>query len=138
LRREVDYIRNFIDLNRIRIKESDAIIFEVIGDLTVKISPALFVPLIENAFKYASFRLQKPGINISLTSEKGIVTFETGNYFDNITDSEKRFSGFGIYNLTKRLELIYPGRYTFQKEAGDRYYNVKLIIDTNADQMYSH
>ena len=138
LSREVDYIRNFIDLNRIRIKESDAIIFEVIGDLTVKISPALFVPLIENAFKYASFRIQKPGISISVTSEKGIVTFETGNYFDNITDSEKRFSGFGISNLTKRLELIYPGRYTFQKEAGDRYYNVKLIIDTNADQMYSN
>jgi two-component system, LytTR family, sensor kinase len=138
LSREVDYIRNFIDLNRIRIKEPDAITFEVIGDLSVKISPALFVPLIENAFKFASFRLQKPGISISVTSENGIVTFEIGNYYDNIPDSEKRFSGFGISNLTKRLELTYPGRYSFQTEAGDLHYNVKLVINTNADQMYSH
>jgi signal transduction histidine kinase len=138
LSREVEYIRNFIELNRIRIKEPDAIIFEVSGDLSAGISPALFEPLIENAFKFASFRIQKPAISISLASEKGIIIFEISNYYDNIPDSEKQFSGFGISNLRKRLELIYPGRHTFHTEAGELRYNVKLIIDTNADQMYSH
>ena len=56
LEKEVEYIRNFIELYRIRIKSPDDIRFEVKGDLNVMISPALFVPLIENAFKFASFR----------------------------------------------------------------------------------
>ena len=138
LGKEVEYIRNFIELNRIRIKEPDAIIFEVSGDLTARISPALFVPLIENAFKFASFRIQKPGISISVSADKGIVTLEIRNYYDPVADTEKKFSGFGLTNLRKRLELIYPGRHSFQTEAGERRYNVKLTIDTNADQMYSH
>ena len=78
LGREVEYIRNFIELNRIRIKDPDDIIIEVSGDLTVRISPALFVPLIENAFKFASFRIQKPGISISVAADKGIVTLRYG------------------------------------------------------------
>ena len=138
LSREIEYIHNFIELNRIRIREPEAILFKAEGDLSVRISPGLFVPLIENAFKYASFRLQKPGINISVKSENGIVAFEIGNYYDNIRDSQKQFSGFGLSNLRKRLELIYPGRYTFNAEYDDFRYNVKLSIDTNADQMYSH
>ena len=138
LGREVEYIRNFIELNCIRIKEPDAIIFEVGGDLSARISPALFVPLLENAFKFASFRIQKPAISISITSGKGIITLEISNYYDNIPDSESRFSGFGISNFRRRLELIYPGRHTFLAEAGELMYNVKLIIDTNEDQMYSH
>jgi sensor histidine kinase YesM len=96
------------------------------------------VPLIENAFKFASFRIQKPAISISITSEKGIITLEISNYYDNIPDSEKQFSGFGISNLRKRLELIYPGRHTFYTEAGELRYNVKLIVNTNEDQMYSN
>ena len=58
LSREVEYIRNFIELYRIRIKTPEDIRFEVKGDLNVMISPALFVPLIENAFKFASFQKQ--------------------------------------------------------------------------------
>jgi two-component system LytT family sensor kinase len=138
LSREIEYIRNFIELNRIRIREPDAIVFEVSGDLTAGISPGLFVPLIENAFKFATFRLQKPGISISVKSQNGIVALEIGNYYDNNPDSEKQFSGFGLSNLRKRLELIYPGRHTFHTEAGEFRYNVKLTIDTNADQMYGH
>jgi two-component system, LytTR family, sensor kinase len=133
LTREVDYIRNFIDLNRIRIKEPEAISFEVHGDLSVSISPSLFVPLIENAFKFAIFRIQKPGISIAIASENGIVTFETWNYYDKIPDTKKSYSGFGISNLRKRLELIYPGKHYFQSEAGEFKYYVKLTVDTNAD-----
>lgn len=56
LKREVEYISNFIELLRIRIKTPEDIRFEVEGDLNVMVSPALFVPIIENAFKFASFR----------------------------------------------------------------------------------
>jgi two-component system, LytTR family, sensor kinase len=132
LYREVEYIRNFIDLNRIRIKTPDDIRFDVQGDLNQMITPALFVPLIENAFKYASFRKQKPCIDIHLQAGNSIVVFEISNYYDyNSNDSEDSHSGYGIINLKKRLQLTYPDKHRLVIERGDSQYNVKLIIETN-------
>jgi two-component system, LytTR family, sensor kinase len=133
LGREVEYIQNFIELNQIRVKTSDAIIFEVRGNLSVKIAPALFVPLIENAFKFASFRNQKPAIQINLLSDSGIITLEISNSYENNEETETSFSGFGIANLKRRLELIYPGRHELVTERGEMRYYSKLTIDTNAD-----
>ncbi|MBK7628211.1 MAG: histidine kinase [Bacteroidales bacterium] len=134
LNREVDYIRNFIELFRIRIKTPEDVRFEENGDMNIKIAPALFVPLIENAFKFASFRTKKPCVDIHLTSEKGLVNFNISNYFDiNSNKSESADSGYGLINLRKRLSLIYPGKHSLLIDQVDSRYNVKLIIDTNAD-----
>ena len=54
LRKEVEYIRNFIELYRIRIKSPEDIKLEIDANLDLKISPALFVPLMENAFNKPS------------------------------------------------------------------------------------
>jgi two-component system LytT family sensor kinase len=134
LNREVGYIRNFIELNRIRIKTPDAISFEVRGDLSVKIAPALFVPLIENAFKYASYRNHMPAVTINLQEENEIVTIEISNFYEiEKQKTQKDESGYGIINLKKRLGLIYPGSHKLIIEDGDNSYYVKLVIDTNAN-----
>lgn len=134
LRREVEYIRNFIELYRMRIKMPDDIRFEVNGDLDIMISPALFVPLIENAFKFASYRINKPCVDIKLISEKGIAAFDISNYFENDPNgSEAAHSGFGIINLKKRLDLTYPGKHQLIIDRGESLYHVKLSIDTNAN-----
>jgi two-component system, LytTR family, sensor kinase len=139
LDREVDYIQNFIELNRIRIKAADDIEFRVQGDLMVKIAPALFIPLIENAFKFAGYRHQKPSVSINLLSENGIVTLEISNNCDNTMETtESSHSGFGLINLKKRLEIIYPGKHSFIIERGESVFRVKLEINTNADQLYSN
>lgn len=134
LTREVLYIENLIGLYKIRIKTPEDIRFEVSGDMNVMISPALFIPLIENAFKYASFRNKKPGVDIHLMSAKGIVIFEISNFYEiNSKNQEAGKSGYGILNLKKRLELTYPEKHQLLIESGDSLYHVKLIIDTNAD-----
>jgi hypothetical protein len=134
LDREVNYIRNFIELYRIRIKTPEDIRFEEKGDLNIKISPALFVPLIENAFKFASYRTKKPCVDIHLSSEKGTVSFEISNYFEiNSNKSESADSGFGLLNLRRRLNIIYPGKHLLIIDQEESLFNVKLIIDTNAD-----
>ena len=102
--------------------------------MTTKIAPALFVPLIENAFKFAVFGNDLPGIEILLSSEKGIIQFEISNKYVNYSkNSEKADSGFGIINLKKRLDLTYPGRYNLILEPGELIYRAKLTIDTNGD-----
>jgi two-component system LytT family sensor kinase len=134
LTKEIEYISNFIELYRIRIKKPEDILFKVNVEQNLMIAPALFVPLIENAFKYASYRIQNPSVSIYLSSEKGVVSFHISNYFDiksNISESDH--SGFGITNLKKRLELIYPDRYQLKIDQIDSQFMVKLIIDTNAD-----
>jgi two-component system, LytTR family, sensor kinase len=134
LEKEVDYINNFIELYRIRIKTPDDILFSVDEEINIKIAPALFVPLLENAFKFASYKNKKPSVVISLSSEKGIVIFKISNYYDNVSKgSGMRNSGFGLINLKKRLELIYPSRHQLIIESGESLYRVKLIIDTNAN-----
>jgi two-component system LytT family sensor kinase len=134
LSKEVEYLRNFIELYRIRIKSPEDISLIVKGNLNVRISPALFVPLIENCFKFASFKNQKPSVSISLSCEDGIVEFDISNFYDNSTNSMvPHHSGFGIINLRKRLDLTYPGKYILLIEPLGSYYHIKLTIDTNAD-----
>jgi len=133
LKSEIEYVRNFIELHRMRIKSPDDISFEVEGDSSVMIAPALFVPLIENAFKFATFRTKKPGVGIKISASGGIVTFEARNYFENNNNSDQIHSGFGIINLRKRLDLTYPGKYQLIIDKGDLTFYTKLIIDTNAD-----
>jgi two-component system LytT family sensor kinase len=134
LGREVEYINNIIELYRIRIKTPEDIRFEVRGDLNVMISPALYVPLIENAFKYANHRNKKPCIDIQLTANGGVVDFEISNFYDNnFQISSPGLSGSGIINLRKRLDLTYPGKHQLIIEPGDSLYHVKLTINTNAD-----
>jgi two-component system LytT family sensor kinase len=133
LHKEVDYIRNFIELYRIRIKSPEDIRFQASGDLNIMISPALFVPLLENAFKFASYKIGKPCVDIQLISDKGSVSFDISNYFEIYSNnSESDNSGYGLMNLRKRLNLIYPDRYQLLIEQGESLYHVKLIINTNA------
>ena len=108
--------------------------FDVQGDQNIMISPALFVPLVENAFKFASFRMKKPCVDIRLSVDKGIVEFEVYNNYETRTNvSKSDHSGYGLINLKKRLDLIYSGKHQLTIKQDDQVYHVKLIIDTNAD-----
>jgi LytS/YehU family sensor histidine kinase len=134
LKREIEYIHNFIELYRMRIKTPEDIRFKVEGDQNIMISPALFVPLIENAFKFASFRTGKPGVDMILSSVKGIIVFEISNFIENSSKvSNTANSGYGLINLKKRLDLTYPGKYQLIIGHEEFLYHVKLTINTNAD-----
>jgi hypothetical protein len=136
--READYLRNLIELNRMRISDPDEISFEITGDMDTRITPALFAPLIENAFKFTSFRIKKPSIEIHLDSTGGIITFTASNYYERISSSPRDYSGSGILNLKRRLDLTYPNHYKMEIKNEEPLYCVKLTIDTNDDSLHSH
>jgi sensor histidine kinase YesM len=134
LGKDVEYVNNLIELYRLRIKSPEDIQADIHGDLTLKIAPALFVPLIENAFKFSIFGDKKPGIDIHLSSENGTVTFEISNFYDKYSKNpEATHSGSGLINLKKRLGLIYPEKHQLFIEPGEFIYHVKLIINANGD-----
>jgi two-component system LytT family sensor kinase len=134
LEKETEYIRNFIELFRIRIKSPEDIRFDVEGDMNVKISPALFVPLIENAFKFVSFGNAGPAVNLFITSKQGIVVFKISNFYDSTRENHAgKNSGFGLSNLKKRLDLAYPGKHRLTLEKREQQFYAELMINTHAD-----
>lgn len=134
LEKEAEYIRNFIELFRIRVKSPDYIVFETRGDMSVEIAPALFLPLLENAFKFVSFGKSKPAVELIVSSVSGIVDFRISNYVDeNNINTGNGPSGFGLSNLRKRLDLIYPGKYRLITDHKDHCFKAELNIDTHAD-----
>jgi two-component system LytT family sensor kinase len=134
LKKEIEYIRNFIGLYRMRIKSPEDIRLEIKGDTDLMISPALFVPLIENAFKFASFRSNKPCVDIRLSIDNGIIVFDISNVIENShNNSEPVNSGYGIANLKRRLDLTYPDKYQLVINHEEKVHNVILTINTNAN-----
>jgi LytS/YehU family sensor histidine kinase len=136
LGKEVDYIRNFLELYRIRIKSPEDISFNFNGNMRTLVSPALFIPLVENAFKFGRFRDIKPALEINLKSEAGIIVFGISNYFDKVTGIKPdNHSGMGIANLKRRLGLVYPGKHQLTISDDNQQFRVSLTIDTNEDQL---
>ncbi len=134
LDREVDYIRNYIDLHKMRTSMQDNIRFNYSGNMKALISPALFVPLIENAFKFARFRNLQPSLEINLSSENGTIIFKISNSFDKDEEiNTGRHSGMGIANLKRRLDLVYPGKHQLVISDENGMFRVQLTIYTNDD-----
>lgn len=129
--KEVEYIKNFVSLHKIRIKDPDCISLSFNVNLKKKVTPALFVPLLENAFKFADLTASKPCIDISISESESRVIFRISNAFDrNCAKHSTGRSGYGLVNLRKRLELAYPGKHSLSVENDGIIYTASLSIDT--------
>lgn len=128
LEKEINYLKSFIELQLLRIKNKDFISFEVTGDVNGKlIAPMLLIPFIENAFKHGDKSATNPGITIKLEcNQKGII-FEVQNR-KNISAMKDESGGIGLNNVKRRLDLIYPQRYDLEIIEIDERFSVKLEI----------
>ncbi|MGB8489485.1 MAG: histidine kinase [Bacteroidales bacterium] len=132
LKKEVEYLTNLVDLHRLRTRSPEDIEFRTTGNMSVKIAPALFIPLVENSFKFAVYNDRRPGVAISLSASDGIIKFEISNSFRKTEEAgSNHLSGSGMINLKKRLDLTYPGRYNLIAVHENSRYIVNLTIDTN-------
>jgi two-component system, LytTR family, sensor kinase len=113
LRSEIEYIENFISFQRMKSPNGQNINFEHENvDSKKMIAPMLFIPFIENSFKYSRIEEEQNAfVNIRMNSDKENVHFEIRN---SIADSgrTKPGAGMGIENVKQRLNIIYPDNYT--------------------------
>ncbi len=129
LEKEIKYIENYIELQRLRLKDPKYIEFKVEGDITCKkIAPLLLITFIENAFKHGRKNTQNPGISINLTIENKILNFKVVNYIKQNDSDENENAGLGLKNIKRRLELIYPKNYKLDIKENDENYIVQLQI----------
>ncbi|MFS4456056.1 sensor histidine kinase [Maribacter sp. 2304DJ31-5] len=134
LKSEIECIRNYIDLERIRFDDTLKIDMRISGDLeNYKIAPMLLVPLIENCFKHgASKNIGEMFINIDLAVSDGFMTFEVANTIPNAKAKKElptRSGGIGLSNVKKRLELGYKKEdYKLSIFEKDQMFNVILKL----------
>ncbi len=133
---EVKFIENYLVLQKSRMGSRVDIQFHVyIDDHSQLIPPLLFIPFIENAFKYSSMLEEKEApILIHIRSSKGIISLEVENKFSaKYRQSQKeewKDSGIGIENVKQRLEILFPSKHEISIiEKGDLFL-VNLKINT--------
>lgn len=130
---EVNFISNFLNLEKIR---RDNFRFEIEFKseerkfLQVFIPPNLFTTFVENAVKHSSFITDKEVfIKISLKIENNKLQFTCINSkpAENLNPN-KKYSGLGLANIKRRLELLYEDKHSLHVESSEELYKIKLII----------
>lgn len=127
---EVDYISNFIAFQQMKSEHVQGIQFsheKVNGSM--EIAPMLFIPFIENAFKYSKIEEYIDAyVKIKISSDSNSLNFEIKNsipYEGNAIPG----NGMGINNVRQRLDLLYPNKHELQITDNDTSYLVNLKIE---------
>jgi len=132
LKKQLDFLKSYVYLERMRSDEKLKLTFDVKGDhLNTRIDPLLFIAFIENAFKHGCRTATlEPYIHIYFNVEiPDRVEFIIENNSDDLLPlDEKKGTGFGLMNVKKRLELLYPGRHDLRIINTGTIYRVELCI----------
>ncbi|MEY3368721.1 MAG: hypothetical protein RI973_1876 [Bacteroidota bacterium] len=132
LGKEVNYISNYLELERLRQGKNADIRFEVQGNVSQqKIAPLMFIPFIENCFKHGlGNNISQGFVHILLTAKEGEIDLHIENSKpERLPDPlAGRSGGIGLVNVRRRLELLYPGRYDLKIEDKPGIYQVRLNL----------
>ena len=133
LDREINYLTNYIDLQRLRTQTSPDIAIE----LTVKdkdcrhyIAPMLLIPFVENAFKHGISLREKSWVKINISCDTENLYFDVYNsvHLPKEDDPEKNSSGIGLENVKQRLSLLYPHQHELHIRSTNTEFFVHLTI----------
>ena len=114
IEKEIDYIKNYINLEKIRYGERLDVQMCVVNDVRgVQVPPLLFLPLVENAFKHGvSNAVEESWIHIDISLKKRVLMFKIENSLSLEKAEMNGFgNGLGLDNLRKRLEILYPDNF---------------------------
>ena len=112
LAKEIDFIKNYIELMRIRVSPQVTIetSFDIKPDSQTPIAPLLFISLIENAFKHGISPTEPSFIRIAISETEDQIhcTIRNSNYPKTRTD--KSGSGIGLEQVKQTPETDLPGK----------------------------
>lgn len=130
LDKEITFLENFIELEKLRQNKSTRIQVHFTDKSVahISIAPFILMTFIENAFKHVSGQ-DANWININLEIAEEQLLFTVSN---STTDkASSQYSGIGLQNVRRRLDLIYPGQYKLDiLEKPD---NFTIQLQLNAD-----
>ncbi len=134
IKEELNHIENYIQLQKKRLGNKVKVEFQKnLQDSSLQIAPLLLIPIIENAFKYASMlRGEEHSIDINVSERNEELILTCINPFNENTistsDTEWTNSGIGLSNVKKRLSLQYPDSHHLEASAKENGFSVNLKI----------
>jgi len=124
LTKEIEYMENYIALERLRLNEQTSVDFKVSGAVQeAQIVPLILITFLENAFKHGVSNTSAASwVRISIDVQGNVLTYEVANS-KFATGQSLDKSGIGLANVKRRLELVYANRYHLKVEdKADSYY----------------
>lgn len=134
LEKEINYLRNYLDLEKLRIGNKMDVSLNVNGDLENKfIAPLIFINFVENSFKhgginatnskghvYLDIHVNEKEIHFILENSKPLRLMETKTL--------KAPGGIGLKNVKDRLDLVYSNNYKIKIKEDDDIYSIDLVL----------
>jgi LytS/YehU family sensor histidine kinase len=129
LTKEIEYMQNYISLERLRLNNQIPIKFDVKGNVDNRwVAPFIFITFLENAFKHGvSNNNPRAWVNVSIELKEKECIYTVENSKPEKADVAEK-SGIGLQNVMRRLELSYPGQYKLTTEEKMDVYFVQLIL----------
>ncbi len=132
LGKEVEYMKNFIEFQRVKIEGMPNIHVDIDrADRMKMIEPMLLIPFVENSFKHSKIEDTENGwISMTLTTDDKSLYFEIANSVPKKKVAADKNSGIGVENVKRRLKYLYPDKHQIQIDVNEERYNLKLKITT--------
>lgn len=127
LQKEVDYIRKYIDLQKLRFDHPIKADLHLAGDAAaVLIPPLLLIAFVENAFKHGDFSSNGQGLIMNMYRNDQKLHFHCSNAKGK--QQKDAGGGIGLENVKRRLMLLYPGKHVLLVEDQNDYFTVNLEL----------
>jgi hypothetical protein len=134
LAKDIQYINNYIDLQKLRLSSKVIINYTVSGKLDgYHIAPLLLITFIENAFKHGISYSYSSTINIDIKIIDETLTLLVSNPV--LQSNTFADGGLGLKNVTRRLELLYPDKYQLFIKLENNQHIVNLNLDLKSDKL---
>jgi two-component system LytT family sensor kinase len=128
LGKELQYLQNYIDLQKIRFGNNAFVDFEVNGLInSQQIVPLLLISFIENAFKHGVANDPETPISIVMDVHADHLYFKLQNKKHQF--NKDATGGIGLNNVKRRLDLLYPGKYQLKIDDGADTYTSELSLN---------
>ncbi|PWS27575.1 hypothetical protein DHW03_08265 [Pedobacter yonginense] len=128
LSKEVDYLTNYIELQKIRFKDGAFVELSLNGEIdNQKIVPLMLISFVENAFKHGVVNDPAEPVKINIIANQKILHFSVIN--KKSQQNKDAQGGVGLTNVERRLQLVYPDRYKLNVVNSATHYTCELMID---------
>ena len=140
LEKELEIMKNYIDLEKERYGNRIDISWNVEGDIHEKfIAPLMLLPFLENAFKHgAAEQLEKSWLSVDIAAKQHILKCKIVNSKNEMVSAHRH--GIGIDNVKKRLAFLYPGKHELRLNDEGDFFVVALTFyfETPATYVVKH
>jgi len=138
LGKELDIMRNYIELERERYGNKIDISWYVDGEIRdIFIAPLLMIPFLENAFKHGtSEQIEKSWLTVDISVKENKLKAKIANSKNEFAPHSK--NGIGIENVKKRLGLIYPGYHELKINEEANFFVVSLTIQLISNSAFTY